>query len=301
VGDTVALCAVSGVVSETTIERATSNLTSIGLNLKWMPNARKRWGGYAGTIEERVADLHAAFVDREVSAIWCARGGSGAQALLPQLDYALIARHPKVLIGYSDVTALTNALWARAGVVSFHGPVSSSQFTPFNVANLQRVLFDAQSNAAAWPEGWPALQAMNDAAKASPIAGTLVGGNLSVFASLVGTPYLPDTRDALIFLEDVSEAPYRIDRMLTQLAQAGVFARCAGVILGAFTRTEPKDNEPTLSVQEVFVHHFARAPFPVVMNAPFGHIPTQWVLPVGVRAALSLQNASLTFLEPAVL
>jgi muramoyltetrapeptide carboxypeptidase len=300
-GDTVALCATSGVVSESTIERAEINLEgALGLRIKRMPNLRKSWGGYAGTIAERVADLHAAFSDPAVAGIWCARGGSGAQALLPHLDYALIKQHPKILIGYSDVTALHNALLVRAGLMGFHGPVSSSQFSPYNVANLKNVLFEGGQNASAYPENFGAFIRVDQRRAIDAMQGTLIGGNLSVFVSMVGSAFFPNTDNAIVCLEDVGEAPYRIDRMLTQLTQARVFERCAGVLLGTFTKTEPKDNEPTLSVDDVFRHHFANAPFPVLANVPFGHMPTQWVLPIGARARVSLQNGALTFIEPVV-
>ena len=274
--------------------------------MKPAPHLRAAHGGYAGTVQQRAADLHAMFADREVRAIWAARGGSGAGALLPHLDYALIRRHPKILVGYSDLTAVHLALLARAGVVSFHGPVASSRFSDFSAAFLRAVLMEggagrellvAEANEAEATEpGQPPFGAITPGVATGP----LVGGNLSTLASLVGTPYLPDARGAIAFLEDVGEAPYRVDRLLTQLAQAGVTSRAAAVAFGVFRKCVPPDDEPSLTLAEVVREQAAALRVPSAYGLSIGHIPRQVTLPLGIRARFDAAARTITLLESAV-
>ncbi len=297
VGDRVAMVAPSGVLHAAGIERSFANLGSLGLKPFLSANARAQNGTYAGTVQERVADLHAAFADPTVKAIWPVRGGSGSAALLPHLDYALIARNPKIVIGYSDTTALHLALLRNARLVSFHGPVAGSTFTPFSLANLKRVLFDPAPNAIfAMPDEWThTTRTPNATGRAE---GMLVGGNLSVLTSLIGTPFAPQIKDALLFLEDVSEAPYRIDRMLTQLDQSLGLANAAAVLCGVFEKATPTDDGPSSTLEQVIDSHLATLRAPAAYGLPFGHINQQWTLPLGVRARIDTAARTLTLLEP---
>jgi muramoyltetrapeptide carboxypeptidase len=308
-GDVVALLAPSGFLTEEKIAGAIANLTALGLRPRLMPNARARWGSYAGSPEERAADLHAAFEDDEIRAIWPVRGGSGCARVLPFLDYARIRRSPKVLVGYSDITALHLALMRRAGLVTFHGPVATSTFTEYTVAGLRRVLFDASSemryarspnhDARVARESAFAVRSLSVAH--SIAEGALLGGNLSVYASLVGTLFAPQVRDALLFLEEVGEAPYRVDRLLTQVMQASHATPFAGVALGVFQRAVPTDDEPTLSINEVLDSQFAKSPVAAGYGFSFGHITDQMTLPYGVRARIDTRSATLTLLEAGVI
>jgi muramoyltetrapeptide carboxypeptidase len=296
----------SGVLDDDQAERLVRNLEAFGLRVKMAPNVRASHGGYAGTVAQRVDDLHAMFRDREVEAIWCARGGSGCTALLPRLDYALIRRSPKILVGYSDVTALHLALLRRAGLVSFHGPVATSTFSDYSAANLRAVLMEpaprrtfegAEENfarALEEPQFEPRPYVEGVA------AGRLVGGNLSVVAAMAGTPYGLVGGPDLLFLEEVAEAPYRIDRMLTQLRQAGILGTATGTMLGVFQRCESTDGEPSLTLQEVLREHFAQGSRPSGYGYSFGHIAHQITLPVGIRAELDTRAQTITLLEPAV-
>ena len=280
-------------------------MRTLGLEVKPGSNLFARRGGYAGSRQQRAADLHEMFADPQVKAIWAARGGSGCATVLPCLDYGLIKAHPKIVVGYSDVTALHLALLARTGMVSFHGPVSSSTFSPFSEAHLRAVLFDAPRTLA-----MPVRERDADAvlpAESVPYViregsaeGPLVGGNLSTLCALVGTPFFPDTRGGLLFLEDIGEAPYRIDRMLTQLEQAGVLASVAGVVLGVFRKCAPADDEPSLTLREVFEDRFAALGVPCAYGFAVGHIPQQLTLPLGVRARMDAATRTITLLEPAV-
>jgi len=302
----VGLVAPSGVTDDALIQRCVRNLEEFGLRVKPAAHLRAAYGGYAGSVAERAADLHAMFEDREVRAIWAARGGSGAAALLPHLDYALVRRHPKILVGYSDITALHLALLAHARLVTFHGPVASSRFSDFSSTYLQAVLMDgaaprellvsAENDAEARGAGHPPL----GAGRAGHAEGLLLGGNLSTLCALIGTPHMPDARGAVLFLEDVSEAPYRVDRMLTQLAQAGISTRAAAVALGIFRKCSPPDDEPSLSLAEVVRSQLGALNVPSAYGLSIGHIPRQVTVPLGVRARFDADTRTLTLLESAV-
>lgn len=288
------------------IEKCVRNLESLGFSVKPGRNIRAARGGYAGTVAERLEDLHAMARDRNVAAIWAARGGSGCLALLPHIDYAALRRHAKVLIGYSDITALHLALYRRAGLVTFHGPVASSTFSDFSVGQLEAVLMDAQPE---WTFHIPDA-GLAKAAEQPQFAprtfcggiaeGRLSGGNLSTLCALVGTPYAAPARGHLLFLEEVAEAPYRIDRLLTQLRYAGTLGSAAGILLGVFQKCEAPPGEASLTLAQTLDDHFSRARVPTGYGYAFGHIPHQYTLPVGARARLDADARTLTLLEAAV-
>jgi muramoyltetrapeptide carboxypeptidase len=305
-GDWVGLVAPSGVADDARIERGTRHLEAQGFKVKLGRNIRAIHGGYAGTVAERVADLHAMFTDREVHAIWCLRGGSGASALLPHLDYALIRRHPKIFIGYSDATALHLAIWRKTGLVTFHGPVATTTPNEYAVSHWRAVLMDGLPQHTLTPAAENLALAQTRPHFASRVLapgvaqGRLIGGNLSLVSALVGTPYAADFRRSLVFLEDWREPPYRIDRMLTQLAQHADLNAAAGYLLGVFERASPTDDDPSLSLTEVIDQHFSALRVPALYGASFGHIAHQFTLPIGIRARLDTTAQTLTLLEPAV-
>ncbi len=302
----VGLVAPSGATDDAHVQRCVTNLESLGFSVKVAPHILAAHGGYAGSPAERAADLHAMFVDREVGAIWAARGGSGAPMVLPLLDYGLIRRHPKILIGYSDITALHLALHARAGLISFHGPVASSSFNDYSATHMLSVLMEPQ------PEYQINMSIENERrAAAEPqfalrtirpgvAKGRLIGGNLSLVSALVGTPYAADFRKGLLFLEEVDEEPYRVDRMLTQLQQNLRFEDAAGVMLGVFQKGTAKGGQRQLTMNEVLDDHFAALKVPSVCGFSFGHIAQQITIPEGVMAKLDTEERTLTLLEPAV-
>jgi len=294
------------VVDDALIEKCVRNLESLGFSVKPGRNIRAARGGYAGTVAERLEDLHAMARDRGVAGIWAARGGSGCLALLPHIDYAAMRRHAKVLVGYSDITALHVALYRRAGLVTFHGPVASSTFSDFSVGQLEAVLLDAQPE---WTFHIPDV-GLAKAAEQPQFAprtfrggiaeGRLSGGNLSTLCALVGTPYAAPARGHLLFLEEVAEAPYRIDRFLTQLRYAGVLGSAAGILLGVFQKCEAPPGEASLTLAQTLDDHFSSTRVPAGYGYAFGHIPHQYTLPVGTRARLDADARTLTLLEAAV-
>jgi muramoyltetrapeptide carboxypeptidase len=304
-GDLVALFNPSGFADDTLIQRATLNLENLGFRVMHAAHLRASRGNTAGTIGQRLTDLHALFERREVRALWAARGGSGTAQILPYIDYSLVARNPKIVIGYSDLTSLLLALYAKTGLVTFHGPVASSGFTPFTVAHLEATLVERRASHVMTTAEEHTKRSVQEAhfvqrvIHSGSAEGTLMGGNLSVLASLVGTPYLPKTKNALWFLEEISEAPYRIDRILTQLEQSGALHEASGAMMGVFVKCEPAANEETLVLSQALNDHFSARPIPSAYGLSFGHIASQWVLPVGIRARFDADARSLTLLEPA--
>ncbi|MEO8102106.1 MAG: LD-carboxypeptidase [Betaproteobacteria bacterium] len=312
-GAVVGLIAPGGIVDDAIIDTCVRNLSSMGFKVRLGRNIRAAHGGYAGTVAQRLEDLHHMFLDREVKAIWAARGGSGCAALLPHIQYSLIRAHPKILIGYSDVTALLLALYRKAGLVTFHGPVAWSRFSDYSVSQMRAVLMvpraeteihmSVENSRRAVTKSEYALRTL----RAGVAEGRLVGGSLSVLNALIGTPYAADLWGSLVFLEDVGEVPYRLDRMLTQLqqsiggkGQSDGLRHAAGVMLGVFSDARPRDAEPSLTLEEVVNEQLGGLPVPAVYGYSFGHIREQFTLPIGVRARLDTDKQTLTLLEPAV-
>jgi muramoyltetrapeptide carboxypeptidase len=319
-GDTVALITPGGYVDDAQIEKSVRNIESIGLKAKLLPNARAARGNFAGTVQQRIDDLHAAFRDPNIAALWAIRGGSGCAHILPSLDYELIRRHPKIVIGYSDITALLLAIHRYSGLIAFHGPVASSTFSDYSVNHLRAVLFeggspytmrsahDNDTKAAESPEY------LSRVLRAGMAEGILNGGNLSVLAALIGTPFAPAMSDALLFLEEVGEAPYRVDRLLTQIKQsygtrtptgaekvtAGAAKPPAAIMFGVLRKCDPPKDEASLTLVETLSDFTDSHTVPAVSGYSFGHISHQMTLPIGVRARLDTATQTLTLLESAV-
>ncbi len=306
-GDLVALFNPSGFADDALIQRSTVNLERLGFRVMQSAHIRASRGNTAGTIGQRLTDLHALFENREVRALWAARGGSGTAQILPYIDYGLVARNPKIVIGYSDLTSLLLAIYAKTGLVTFHGPVGSSGFTPFTVAHLEAVLMEGRVPYVMTTADEHAKRAVTEpnfvqrTLRAGSAEGTLVGGNLSVLSSLVGTPYLPVVKPSLLFLEEINEAPYRVERMLTQLAQSAVLDSASAAMLGVFVKGDVPAGEESLTLTQALDDHFAARSIPSAYGLSFGHIASQWVLPIGVRARFDADAKSLTLLESAVI
>ncbi|MEP7154148.1 MAG: LD-carboxypeptidase [Betaproteobacteria bacterium] len=302
----VGLIAPGGVVDDTIIQKCVNNLESMGFAVKLSANIRAAHGGYAGTVAQRLSDLHDMFRDRDVRAIWTARGGSGCTSLLPKIDYSLVRAHPKILIGYSDITALHLALYRQARLVTFHGPVAWSSPTDYSVTQMQAVLMNPRREMVIdmSVENEKKSQAQSQfrlrTIHAGVAEGRLVGGNLSVLAALIGTPYAADFSRALLFLEEVGEAPYRVDRLLTQLEQSRPLRSAAGIMLGVFQRGDAPVGDRSLTLEEVIDSHFGEVPIPAASGFSFGHIAHQFTIPVGIRARLDTVNNTLTLLEAGV-
>ncbi len=288
-GDTVALIAPAGPLkSEEEFERAHEIVRALGLVPRVGTYAKASALGYlAGTDEQRASDFNEAARDPDIRAIFALRGGYGTMRILEQIDYDAIARDPKIVLGYSDLTALLNAITQRTGLVTFHGPVAAlSQFTDLEMQSLRAAIMDAK------PIG--ALQAPESQTLTGGSAtGRIMGGNLSLISALVGTAFEIDTTGALLVLEDVDESPYRIDRMLTQLRMSGALSRAGGIIAGGWTNCGVTD--------ELLKDRLGDLGVPILSETLIGHIDEQWTLPIGARATLDADARTLTIEEAATI
>lgn len=304
-GATIALIAPSSPPSEEKLTKGIANLTQFGFKIVEGKSLRASNGHLAGTDMARLTDLHWAFENPAIDAVWCIRGGYGATRLLQHVDYELVKRHPKPLIGYSDVTALHLAIHQRTGLVTFHGPVAASDYPEDTLRHFRSVLMNPVSpyeiavlSAGVEfepPEFQPFVISTGKA------IGALTGGNLSLLASMAGTPFAPVFKNKIVFIEDVGEQPYRIDRMLTQLLQATDLTQAAGIVLGIFNDCQPKPDSPSLSLPDTLRDRLRSLGIPVLYGLPFGHVPHQATFPYGIRAELDTDKGVLTLLESAVL
>jgi muramoyltetrapeptide carboxypeptidase len=278
------------------IMRGVSSLMGEGyrIRLGWSVGARD--GYLAGSDALRASDIMAMFEDTRVRALFCTRGGYGAARLLSKLDYEYIRVHPRILVGFSDITALSLALYAHAGLVTFAGPMVAAEFA----AGLEGMAADAL---------WDMLQSRRKrrvlphckgmgVLREGRAEGVLLGGNLAVLCSLAGTPWLPDFRDAILFLEDVGESVYRLDRMLLQLRDAGILGKVAGVALGSFTDIPEDAFNRELST--VLKEYLLPLDVPVLTDIPFGHIAKKITLPFGCRVGIDTAHKAITVLQPTV-
>lgn len=306
-GAKVALVAPASPVFEpASLDRAVRRIESLGFVPVLGRAARSLHGYLAGTDAERAEDLLRAFADDDLEAIWCLRGGYGCARLLPLLDFELIARHPKPLIGFSDVTALHAALWTRCRHVGFHAPMASNEWAPYEVEAFERVVMTPRpaGRLGAPPAPPPGPGRLGSGPYPRTLVGgraegPLIGGNLSVFARLLGTPWMPEPDGAILVLEDVSEPTYRLDGMLMQLRGAGWLQRLAGVALGDFGDREGGQRHQ-LPFGVVLEELLGDLGIPVAEGFAVGHIPVQTTLPLGTRVRLDADAATLDALEAAV-
>jgi muramoyltetrapeptide carboxypeptidase len=305
-GDTLGLVCPAGFVGDRFgVEDVSQTVRAMGLVPKPAEHLLSREGYLAGTDKERADDLHTMFADDSVRGILAVRGGWGCQRILPHLDFGLIARHPKLLIGSSDITALLLALWGKAGLVGIHGPNATHSWPPKVWQDFRALAFDgAMPTHAVPPWQGPGLAPRGERVRTftgGKATGRLRGGNLSVLSAMVGTPYLPDLTGAILFLEDTNEAEYRIDRMLTQMVQAGAFKGVAGVIFGQCTNcTNPGEPYSNYTIYEVLDYHLKSLGVPAFQGLRFGHIADTICLPTGIAARIDADAGTLEFLEPAV-
>lgn len=295
-GAGVSLIAPSGPLPEGAIERAVARVRELG----WEPilgrNAHHRTGYLAGDDGDRLADLNAAISSTDADVIWPLRGGYGTMRLLPGLDLRDLRSRPRPFIGFSDNTVLHLAA-NRQGVVSFHGPHSASpDLSDFSVACIKSVLKPEAAGILPQPVG-----------PDSPVTvvpglaeGPLIGGNLSLLTATVGTPYQVQAEGSILFIEEVGEPAYKIDRMLTQLLLANILWGVAGIAVGAFSDRPDWNNSDIPDPSTVLLDRLGKLGIPVVYGLPFGHIAQSWTLPVGVRARLDASATTLEILEPAV-
>lgn len=281
------------------IARGQEVLEDMGFRTFLAPNALKRDRYLAGTDRERIADLHSMFLDPRIAGIVCLRGGYGTLRLLSKINYQIIQRCPKILVGYSDITALQLAIWKRSGLVTFSGPMLATDFGleagDFTVNHFYQAVTSYH------PLGLvpPAPGVKTYVISPGRACGRLIGGNLSLVTATLGTPFEIDARGAILFLEEVGEEPYRVDRMLLQLFLAGKLHHAAGVIFGEFVGCEAADMNDSFTLREVIADIFSHLKVPCFYGLGPGHGAHKVTLPLGVRAQMDAGQCQLFINEPA--
>ena len=288
------------------VEQVKSMISAMGLVPKVGSHVGARYGYLAGTDQQRAADLNQMYADDEVRAVFAMRGGWGSARLLPYLDWNIIRANPKLLIGFSDITGLHLAFAAKAGFPTIHGPNAANSWQKISWDSFWNLAFQGGTPLLGSPPPAsvePALQERSTITTIMPgkATGKLIGGNLSVLAALVGTPWLPDLTGAILFLEDTGEAEYRIDRMMTQLALAGILRKLSGVVFGQCTDcTAGVPDYIGFSVPQVLYQHLAPIGIPAFAGANIGHVGNQLSMPVGVQAKIDAGAGTIRILEPVV-
>ena len=307
-GDTVALVSpASATWKDEDLEIATESLQALGLKVVHGAHMMERHGYLAGDDRARAGDINQAFADRSIAAVHAIRGGWGSARVLPYLDFEIIRRNPKILIGYSDITALLLSVFAKTGLVTFHGPIGMGRWDAFSLDYYKRVVFGGeqvtyQNKRDLTPDENALVQTEFRVETITPgkARGRLLGGNLTVLTTILGSPYLPDWDGAIFFCEDVHEDLYRIDRMLTQLKLAGVLGRIRGFVFGACDKCGPGEGYGSLTLEEIFDDHIKPLGVPAWQGAMIGHEQPQWTLPEGVEVEIDASAGTIALLEPPV-
>lgn len=297
-GDWVSVIGPSGPIrSESEIEEFKKVLEGMGLRVKIGANVFSRVGYFTAKDEDRAKEFMNAVVDPEVKAILTIRGGWGAARILELLDYELIKANPKIILGFSDFTSILNAITTKTGLITFHGPSGNSTWNEYSVGYFSDLLF--KGHFILWANRRDEAEVVT---LSSGIAqGEMYGGNLSVLSALIGSNYLPEWENKILFLEEVAEEPYRIDRMLTHLKLAGVFDKVNGIILGGFRKCVPEEPERSFSLEEVFQQHFSNIGKPVFSGAQIGHLKNKFTVPIGQKIEMNADTGQFRLLEPVVL
>jgi len=300
-GDKVGLITPSGPITQQKLDNAIGTLKNLGLVPIHSKNVLLKTGYLAGDDDTRLSELHQMFSDSSIKAIWCIRGGYGATRYLDKIDFSLIKKNRKPLIGYSDVTALLNTIHQKTKNPCFHGPVAGTPFSPYTIKHLAPIFGLKSSHTI------PLAEELNLRGKQEAIyqyktivkgsaTGELVGGNLSLLVAMIGTAHAVETKNKIVFIEDVGEKPYRVDRMLTQLISSGFFDKAKGVVLGIFAGCERKDDS-SFTLLEVIEDRLGSLRIPVGYGYSFGHIKHMCTLPIGAEALMDSGNGSLELLE----
>ncbi len=290
-GARVALVAPAGPLrGDGDLQRAMTNVRTLGWEPVIAEHVLARDGYFAGDDATRVKDLIAAMRDPHVDGIWCARGGYGSMRLLRAIDYEGWTRAPKALLGFSDITALHAALGARSGVVSYHAPTARQPLTEFSHESLSRAV-TAQVDSCGIAPGASVITP-------GTAQGRLAGGNLAVLTALCGTPFFPSLDGAILILEDINEAVYRIDRMLHQLLLAGALDGCTAIGFGQCTSCPEESDDGARTLDAVLAEVAGMLRIPCIAGLPIGHIPDQWTLPLGAMAEIDVEGRTLRIVAP---
>ncbi len=278
------------------IEKGVSYLESLGYRVKLGKHIYKRFGYLSASDDERAEDLNEMFSDPEVRAIICVRGGYGTTRILDKVDYNAIKRNPKIFVGYSDITALQLAIFKKTGLITFSGPmlaVDIYSFDGYTEEFFWKILTSRSKEIEIKNPNGIELATF----KLGKAVGILLGGNLSLLASIIGTKYQPDFKGSILVIEDIGEEPYRIDRYLSQLKNSGVLSKIKGCILGQFTDCVPKEEEKSLTLEQIFQDYIGNLKIPVISNLNYGHIPQKLTLPIGAKVRIDSKRKTITIVE----
>jgi muramoyltetrapeptide carboxypeptidase len=296
IGDTIALINPAAFSYEKEVQQFFRVADNLGLKVKLGEHFYDRYGYLAGKDAERAADVNAAFADDSVRAIFTGMGGWGCNRILPLLDYNTIRNNPKIIMGFSDITALLLAIHAKANMLAFHGPLAVSSWSPFTLDYVKKVLFDGES----------VTMQNTQTVKIETIGrgkarGKLLGGNLSVIAAMMGSDYLPNWENSILFVEEVGEEVYRIDRMLTQLKLAGILDKISGFIFGQCTKCDAEKPQESLTLAQVLSDHIRPLRIPAWYGSMVGHIRDKFTLPIGLPVEIDADSGTIKLLESAVI
>jgi len=301
-GDTVSLISPAfAAFKPVNVEIKVESLEAMGLKVKMGKHFYHRYGYLAGTDEERAADVNAAFADPEVKAVISHSGGWGCARLLPFLDYEMIKKNPKVLLGFSDNTSLLLGIHAKTGLITFHGPAPRNKVS---AEYTRRLIFDGEAmemqNPIDFSDNLAPTKHRIQVINPGTASGRILGGNLTVLSAILGSGYLPDWKDCILFLEDVEEQIYSVDRMLTQLKLAGVLEQIKGFIFGTCTRCAPGERYGSLTLEDLFEDHLKPLGVPAFQGMMIGHIKNQFTIPIGVPVKMNAEEGTIQMLESAV-
>jgi muramoyltetrapeptide carboxypeptidase len=302
-GDNVGIISPSSATSERIqFQFAQETLEALGFEVKLGGNLKNRRGHLAGSDEERANDLNEMFSDDGIKAIICIRGGSGAARILPLIDYKNIRKNPKPILGYSDITALHNAIHAKTGLITFHGPNGTGSWNSFNVRQFENMFFNRElvtfKNEAVKGDDLIVKQNRIQTLRSGRVQGKILGGNLTVLTSLSGTPYLPDFKNNILFIEDISEDPYKIDRMMSTLKLNGTLDKIKGFIFGQCTDCNPSGGYGSLTVDEILDDYILPLNVPAYKGAMIGHVAKQFIVPVGAEVEMDADMGTFRLLHP---
>lgn len=306
-GDTVGLVApASATFQSVDLDIARESLEALGLKVKVGRHLMERHGYLAGADEDRAEDINGFFSDDAIRAVLPIRGGWGSARVLPHLNFDVIRRNPKIVLGYSDITALLLSIHAKAGLVTFHGPNGMGRWDAWSLDYVKRVLFNAEAvtleNPHQMTDRNALVQIENRVRTITPGAarGRLLGGNLTVLTTILGSPYVPSWDGAILFCEDVGEDLYRVDRMFTQLKLVGALDKIRGFVFGTCSECGPGEGFSSLTLEEILADHIKPLGVPAWFGAMIGHATPQWTLPVGADVEIDAAKGTITMLAPAV-
>ncbi len=287
-GDTIGVIAPASPPKSEPLKKAFSFLEELGLDIKLGKSVHKKYGYLAGYDQERIEDIHMMFRDRDVKAIICACGGFGTGRIVSRLDYNLIGENPKIFWGYSDITFLHTAIHQQTGLVTFHGPMLSSDIGLSDVHALTKNSFQQlfRPEDIEYTNKLSMLETVVEGAASGPV----IGGNLTLLVSTLGTPFEVDTKGKILFIEDIDEEPYKVDRMMNQLKMAGKFHDASGIIIGDFKNCVPEKREQSLTLDEVLKEHISDAGKPALKGFHIGHSSPSIAIPLGSMGRMNTYN-----------